>query len=161
MDDSGYFDDASANTYQHQADVKKSLTIHVVAVVPWDQSRLYLSSLTGSVVHRRVDGSCIELTVEPLGWVTLSNDLSYSLDALAEEAQIFREHYCQSIHINAKPVMWEQRIMHLVGRHWKVAEHWAYRYGSHSYNRQGHIDRLGLLMMGMTMLIVFLAMVLR
>ena len=161
MDDSGYFDHVSANAYQHQANVKDSQTIHVVAVVPLDQSRLYLSSTTGSIVHRRVDGSCIELTVEPLGWVTLSNNLSYSLDALVEEAQIFREHYCQSIHINAKPVMWEQRVLQRMGRHWKVAEQWAYRYGSHSYYQKGHIDRLRLLLMGMTVLITLLAMVLR
>jgi hypothetical protein len=160
MDDSGYFNDASANAYQHQANIMDSMTIQLVAVIPLDQSRLYVTPSTGSIVHHRVDGSCVELSVEPLGWVMLNNDLWYSLDALVEEAIIFREHYCQSVLLNAKPILWEQRLLQLIGRRSPSVEQWAYRYGSKAYHHHGPLDHPISWIGVMAMLMLLLAMIL-
>jgi len=156
MDDSGYFDGASTSFYDQQAQVTDSQSIQLVAVVRSDQSRLYLTSSAGSFVHRRGDGSCVELTVEPLGWVMPDNDLMYSLDALVEEAQVFREHYCQSVLLNARPTLWIHRLMKALDRHSSSAELWSYRYCSDTYLQHGPFDKSSLLLGGTVVMVLVL-----
>lgn len=100
----------SSQAYLQGAHVNNSLTLDVVARVAADGSSVYVLG-NGQVYHRFADGSWgvrgrstldIDLD-EPLGWISSvggkngHDQISYSLDAIVEEAQIFRHQYSQMV----------------------------------------------------------------
>eukprot|EP00934_Nitzschia_sp_Nitz4_P003123 Nitzschia sp. Nitz4//scaffold151_size53849//30850//34131//NITZ4_006724-RA/size53849-processed-gene-0.73-mRNA-1//-1//CDS//3329537147//3113//frame0 len=97
------------NAYAVEAHVSIPSSIDVAATISHDNSLLYLSGQDG-VRHKPVDGQWVDLgnanaRTEPLGFVSFNKDgmqSEYSLDAVLEEAIVFRQQYCEKLLDNAK-----------------------------------------------------------
>lgn len=136
------FGDTSICTTNYVGDIQNPHTLETVAVIGFDHSRLYF--IGTQMIHRRMDGSwtTLESNHEPLGWISYEDSkgqtLYYSLDAIVEEAQIYREHYCQSVSLNAssRGFNMETKLLRWLANQSPVLETLAYSCGSMARTKQ-------------------------